>query len=296
MSLSKHKKELNELFKEAKKYLLRYLLFLSFVYAYIALGAFIFFYIEQCYDVIPASLTKAEKKLQILCSNITDKNAILNNSLLSYEREFCENVIYTEIYNCELSLQAFNRWTVYTGTVVTTIGYGNVVTKSDTGKIVTMIYAIPGIALTAGTYIPAARGLIALTRSFLIVIEIGWLKRKCIKHFPIKVFAFQTCLSMLSLTVCGLLSTLKELEDYSLLNGIYLAFVSLTTIGFGDYYYKYDEYMHQPWLLLPSIFMFSVGLSTFASVISSISDVLGKYAPQEKKKGKNTVTIEVANG
>lgn len=159
-----------------------------------------------------------------------------------------------------------------------------------------MIYAIPGIALTAGAYIPAARGLIAMTRSLLILIEIGWLKRKYIKHFPIKVFAFQTCLAMLSLFACGSLCTLKELEDYSLLNGIYLSFVSFTTIGFGDYYYKYDKYIHRPWLFLPSLIMYSLGLSTFASVISSISDVLGKHAPQEKKKGKNTVTIEPTNG
>ncbi|XP_057297023.1 potassium channel subfamily K member 2-like [Hydractinia symbiolongicarpus] len=294
MSLSSCKQELNELSKVARRNLLRFLLFLVFVNTYVTLGAFLFFYIEECYDVIPVSLTEAEINLKAICFNITNKHANLNSSLLSYESEFCQSIYHLENPTCKMDLFAFSRWAMYTSSVASTIGYGNVVTRSDTGKIVTMIYAIPGIALTAGTYLPAARGLIAMTKYFLIVFEISFLKRKNIKLFPIKVFVIQTCLAILLMLWCSLLSTLKQLEGFSLLNSIYFSFISLTTIGFGDYYYKYERYIKQPWLFFPAMLSFFSGMGMFASVVSSLGDVLSSYSTNEKKKRKYTVTNEHA--
>lgn len=66
-------------------------------------------------------------------------------------------------------------------------GFGNVVTKTDTGKITAMFYAIPGIGLAVTTYSILAKGLLTIAKTVIYFLEIGMLCRKVIKYFNLKV-------------------------------------------------------------------------------------------------------------
>ena len=154
------------------------------------------------------------------------------------------------------------------------VGYGVVVPLSNTGKIATMFYAVPGIALAITTYSYGAWGLSGITKCFLILIEIKILKRKKINYFKIKILTCQIVLTLSVLFIEAAFHSYKELENYSYLDAVYFTFVSITTIGFGDFEYNFIKHAEKPYFFVIVAFIFVIGLGLVASIVSTVADIL----------------------
>ncbi|KAF3845439.1 hypothetical protein F7725_008602 [Dissostichus mawsoni] len=112
-------------------------------------------------------------------------------------------------------------------TVITTIGYGHAAPSSDSGKVFCMFYALLGIPLT----LPGER----------INTFVRYLLHQAKKCLGLR----QTAVSMANMVTVGFFSCLSTLcvgavafshcEGWSFLHAFYFCFITLTTIGFGDY-------------------------------------------------------------
>ncbi|XP_075154891.1 potassium channel subfamily K member 1-like isoform X2 [Haematobia irritans] len=130
---------------------------------------------------------------------------------------------------------SFGQALFFSSTVITTIGYGHVTPLSQTGKIFCMIYAAIGIPLTLVL-------LSAMAEKLLI--PANWLLGKLnsrlghlYQPFNIRIIH----LSIVVLIVAALFFAIPTavfayLEpSWGVLDAFYYCFISLTTIGLGDY-------------------------------------------------------------
>uniref|UniRef100_A0A3B5LID3 Potassium two pore domain channel subfamily K member 4 n=1 Tax=Xiphophorus couchianus TaxID=32473 RepID=A0A3B5LID3_9TELE len=161
----------------------------------------------------------------------------------------------------------------FSGTIMTTIGYGNISPKSDGGKLFCICFALVGIPmfgiLLAGVGDHLGTGL----RNTVAKIEKLFLKWRI---SPTIVRVISAILSILLGCLLFLaLPTLvfQEVENWSLLESAYFVVITLTTVGFGDYVAGENilpEYWYKPlvwfWILL--------GLAYFASVLTMIGNWL----------------------
>ncbi|XP_007563465.1 potassium channel subfamily K member 15-like [Poecilia formosa] len=117
-------------------------------------------------------------------------------------------------------------------TVITTIGYGHVVPCTDAGKTFCMFYAVLGIPLTLIMFQSLGERINTLVR---------YLLRRAKRGLGLR----ETEVSMGNMVLVGLLSCVGTLcvgaaafshfEDWTFFNAYYYCFVTLTTIGFGDF-------------------------------------------------------------
>ncbi|KAF7225982.1 potassium channel subfamily K member 5-like [Nothobranchius furzeri] len=120
---------------------------------------------------------------------------------------------------------------IFAATIVTTIGYGNVAPKTNSGRVFCILYGLCGIPLclvwisTLGSFF----GDRAKRLSQVLI-------RKGVSVKKVQV----TCTALFLLW--GLLFHLvippfvfMSVEGWSYLEGIYFSFITLTTVGFGDY-------------------------------------------------------------
>ncbi|CAF1160534.1 unnamed protein product [Adineta ricciae] len=143
---------------------------------------------------------------------------------------------------------------LYSATVITTIGYGNITPKTTEGKIATMIYAMIGIPLMfmcltyTGDLLADAfiSGYSKLVNFMYRKICRGRLK-KCVpddarrsfeqgdsesedaRHVPIV-----ATLAVLALYITMGALLFAQWENWHVLDGAYFCFITFTTIGFGD--------------------------------------------------------------
>ena len=153
-------------------------------------------------------------------------------------------------------------------------GFGNVVTKTDTGKIATMFYAIPGIGLAVTTYSILAKGLLSITKIVIYFLEIKLLSRQVIKFFNLKVLAVQVTMIIVFIFTLASISTLDETENYRFLDVVHFVVTTLTTIGFGDFEFNAIAYHQRVHLFVISVVCYFGGFSLVASLITVVSEMM----------------------
>ncbi|KAI2542203.1 potassium two pore domain channel subfamily K member 16 [Homo sapiens] len=118
----------------------------------------------------------------------------------------------------------------FAGTVVTTIGYGNLAPSTEAGQVFCVFYALLGIPLNVIFLNHLGTGL----RAHLAAIE-RWEDR------PRRSQVLQVLGLALFLTLGTLVILIfppmvfSHVEGWSFSEGFYFAFITLSTIGFGDY-------------------------------------------------------------
>ncbi|KAL6087509.1 hypothetical protein STEG23_022162 [Scotinomys teguina] len=118
----------------------------------------------------------------------------------------------------------------FAGTVVTTIGYGNLAPSTEAGQVFCVFYALMGIPLNVVFLNHLGTGL----RAHLTTLD-RWEDHP--RHYQL--------LQILGLALFLTLGTLvilifppmffSHVEGWSFREGFYFAFITLSTIGFGDY-------------------------------------------------------------
>uniref|UniRef100_A0A3Q3JEY3 Potassium channel domain-containing protein n=1 Tax=Monopterus albus TaxID=43700 RepID=A0A3Q3JEY3_MONAL len=115
----------------------------------------------------------------------------------------------------------------FAGTVVTTIGYGNLSPSTVSGQVFCVLYALCGIPLNLAFLKQLGK---------CLTIHLGHLERRMVSIVPHKALAvslFFITGSLLFLVIPSLL--FSYVEGWTFGEGFYYAFITLSTIGFGDY-------------------------------------------------------------
>ncbi|CAL1575972.1 unnamed protein product [Knipowitschia caucasica] len=175
----------------------------------------------------------------------------------------------------------------FAGTIITTIGFGNIAPSTVGGKIFCILYAIFGIplfgCLLAG--IGDQLGTI-FVKSILRVEKIFKQKHRKISQTKICV----TATMLFILAGCLVFVTLpalifKHIEGWSTLEAIYFVVITLSTVGIGDYVAGGDQSIeYRDWYKPLVWFWIMVGLAYFAAVLSMIGDWLRVLSKKTKEE------------
>ncbi|KAM8919919.1 potassium channel subfamily K member 15 [Lycaon pictus] len=117
-------------------------------------------------------------------------------------------------------------------TVITTIGYGHAAPGTDSGKVFCMFYALLGIPLTLVTFQSLGERLNALVRRLLLAAKrcLG-LRRPRVSPENMVVAGLLGCAATLALGAAAF----AHFEGWTFFHAYYYCFITLTTIGFGDF-------------------------------------------------------------
>lgn len=165
----------------------------------------------------------------------------------------------------------------FAGTVVTTIGYGNIAPLSDGGKVFCMVFAVFGIPMTAIM-------LTALVERLLQLADYleKFMSSTCtVRGIPP---AYLRCLH-LSIIMCGAVVLVivfpafffKYMEDWSYFEALYFCFISLTTIGLGDFVPgddpRWRKSDYRPLYKVCCVFFFITGLTFLLLILELCAKV-----------------------
>ncbi|KAL5277497.1 KCNK1 family protein [Megaselia abdita] len=213
---------------------LKFLLVIFIFVLYLVLGASIFSAIEgPSNDSASTNLTKLKQLLYQQNSKCMSEDDL---------EEFIKVIVdatnqgISPMKNASNELNwSFGQSFLFSTTLITTIGYGNVTPLSQLGKIFTMLYAIVGIPLTM-VLITASLDRILVPAMWLL----GFLNSK-LGHLyqPTKIRVVHlTLISIVIAIFCFVAPTIifTYLEPtWTYLDSFYYCFISLSTIGLGDY-------------------------------------------------------------
>ncbi|XP_010388031.1 potassium channel subfamily K member 16 isoform X2 [Rhinopithecus roxellana] len=118
----------------------------------------------------------------------------------------------------------------FAGTVVTTIGYGNLAPSTEAGQVFCVFYALLGIPLNVIFLNHLGTGL----RAYLATAE-RW-EDQPRRSQVLQVLGLALFLSLGTLVILIFPPMVfSHVEGWSFSEGFYFAFITLSTIGFGDY-------------------------------------------------------------
>ncbi|XP_013871890.1 potassium channel subfamily K member 4 [Austrofundulus limnaeus] len=281
------------------------------VILYLVLGAVVFQSLEAPLE---------EDEYMSLLSSLQNKSThfLLNNSCI--DPEMLQNFLQEVVEELDAGINVkdnstfVSKWDIasalfFSGTIITTIGFGNISPQSDLGKLFCIFYALVGIPLfgilLAGVGDHLGTGL----RKTVAKIETLFLKWRV---SPTIVRVISAVLSiLLGCLVFLAVPTLvfQRVENWTLLESAYFVVITLTTVGFGDYVagdrreevdpgevlseehwnYLFRNHLYKPlvwfWILL--------GLAYFASILTMIGNwlrVLSKKTRAEMEELRHHAT------
>ncbi|XP_034403816.1 potassium channel subfamily K member 6 [Cyclopterus lumpus] len=121
----------------------------------------------------------------------------------------------------------------FANTLVTTVGYGHTTPLSDTGKAFSILYALIGVPFTMLVLTACVQRIMHP----LVLAPVGLLQRRGMQPRPATVVHFVLLLAVVVLCFfvmpAAIFSVLEP--SWSFLDGIYFCFISLCTIGLGDF-------------------------------------------------------------
>ncbi|XP_005875028.2 PREDICTED: potassium channel subfamily K member 3, partial [Myotis brandtii] len=117
-------------------------------------------------------------------------------------------------------------------TVITTIGYGHAAPSTDGGKVFCMFYALLGIPLTLVMFQSLGERINTFVKFLLHRAKRGLgMRRADVSMANMVLIGFFSCIS----TLCIGAAAFSYYEHWTFFQAYYYCFITLTTIGFGDY-------------------------------------------------------------
>ncbi|XP_046985563.1 potassium channel subfamily K member 1-like [Schistocerca americana] len=209
------------------------LLYAAFYCVYLAAGGFAFAALEA-----PAE-DELKELLAISRRRFLDDHPCVTDEALE---ELIEEVVRASNRGVSAAKNAsgepnwsFGQSLFFSSTVVTTIGYGHVTPLSKGGKVFCMIYAMLGIPLTLVLLTALVERLMVPTTVLLQTLNsrLGHLYQPFnirLLHLAIVVTVLVAFFMMLPASVFAALE-----PEWDFLDSLYYCFISLTTVGLGDY-------------------------------------------------------------
>ncbi|XP_045918865.1 potassium channel subfamily K member 17 [Micropterus dolomieu] len=165
----------------------------------------------------------------------------------------------------------FTSSAVFAATVVTTIGYGNMSPRSTAGQIFCVFFALFGIPLNIVVLNRVGKYMLAIERNISDFLEGKTGRRRCTR-FCVHLVSY---LSGTALFFIVPMSVFQQYESWTYSEAIYYCFISLSTIGFGDFVADNNPdkyYPHWYSFLLASWIFF--GMAWLALLINHSIDIL----------------------
>lgn len=115
------------------------------------------------------------------------------------------------------------------------LGFGNITPKTRLGQGLTIIVCIIGIPITMLALKTTGEVLACCIRFAVVRTEALIFKKADPKHLKKKMFIVASVLLAVLIILASVASTF--LDEWTFLEGLYVWFITFTTIGFGDYVY-----------------------------------------------------------
>ncbi|XP_070692697.1 uncharacterized protein kcnk4a [Pempheris klunzingeri] len=215
---------------------------------------------------------------------LATKQTFLNNKSCVTEMDF-HNLVKGVVSAVEAGLDVSNlsanftsRWDLasaffFCGTIITTIGFGNLSPRTWYGQLFCVCYALVGIPMFGILLAGVGDHMGTVLRRAVAKIETLFLKRK-VRPTTVRVISAVLsiligCLIFLAVPTV----VFQKVEDWSFLESLYFVVITLTTVGFGDYVPgggREDGMFFKPLVWLWIVF----GLAYFASILTMIANWL----------------------
>nr|XP_026690674.1 potassium channel subfamily K member 10 isoform X2 [Ciona intestinalis] len=186
----------------------------------------------------------------------------------------------------------FHNALFFAGTVVTTIGYGNISPQTFGGRVFCIFYAAIGIPLFAIMFAAIGEKLSKLFKRLDTK-----LTKKTRSSILRKAFVFVVTAGTLLLFCCvipAFVFVAVEKWDYN--EAFYYSFITLTTIGFGDFVVGTDADLSYATIYKVAVYLWILfGLAYMATVISIVSGYMHDTA-KPKKNDSNTSAKPTEDG
>uniref|UniRef100_A0A3Q3QP34 Potassium channel domain-containing protein n=1 Tax=Monopterus albus TaxID=43700 RepID=A0A3Q3QP34_MONAL len=237
---------------------------LTGVMLYLVMGALVFRTLE------------APKESSAYEDLLKTKQTFLDNNSCVTELDFHEVVSAVEagLDVSNLPANFTSRWDLasaffFCGTIITTIGFGNLSPRTWYGQLFCVCYALVGIPMFGILLAGVGDHMGTVLRRAVAKIETLFLKRK-VRPTTVRVSSAVLsiligCLIFLAVPTV----VFQKVEDWSFLESLYFVVITLTTVGFGDYVPRGGMFF-KPLVWLWIVF----GLAYFASILTMISNWL----------------------
>ncbi|VVC91623.1 unnamed protein product [Leptidea sinapis] len=199
---------------------------------------------------------------------------ILSEQLAIYEKVLEEASGSGLAFEVDRNFPALEeKWSIlqavfFASTVLTTIGYGNIVPETFWGRLFCIAYALIGIPLTLTVIADLGRAFATVVS--MIAKQLPEMPKICnrvSKANPAgqrSLYAFwAVCFLFVYLSAGAGLFKMWE-DDWSFYDGFYFCFITMTTIGFGDLVPKRPKYM------LLCTFYILIGLALTSTIIELV--------------------------
>lgn len=209
------------------------LLFLFFYLGYLVAGGLVFATIEAPAEAqLKGALVRARQAFleKHPCVSDSDLELLLKEVVWAADRGVSAVNNVTGQPNWSFGQSIF-----FSSTVVTTIGYGHVTPLSKVGKLFCIVYAIFGIPLTLVLCTALVERLLVPTTLLLqwLNARLGHLYQPFYIRLLHLAFIVILLVSLFLLIPAAVYASLEPEWDY--MDALYYCFISLTTIGLGDY-------------------------------------------------------------
>uniref|UniRef100_A0A3B3Y8P4 Potassium channel domain-containing protein n=1 Tax=Poecilia mexicana TaxID=48701 RepID=A0A3B3Y8P4_9TELE len=255
---------------------------LTGVMLYLGMGALVFVTLE----------TPKESKAHV--NLLKAKQDFLSNNSCVTEVNFQElelvSAVEAGLDISSLSANLTSRWDMgsaffFCGTIITTIGFGNLSPRTWLGQLFCVCYALVGIPMFGILLAGVGDHMGTVLRRAVAKIEKLFLKRK-IRPTTVRVMSAVLsiligCLIFLAVPTV----VFQKVERWSFLESLYFVVITLTTVGFGDF--VPGGTIFKPLVLLWIVF----GLAYFASILTMIGNwlrVLSKRTRAEELRAHAT--------
>ncbi|XP_072618288.1 potassium channel subfamily K member 10 isoform X1 [Vulpes vulpes] len=269
------------------------------VVVYLVTGGLVFRALEQPFESSQKNtiaLEKAEFLRDHICVSPQELETLIQHALDA------DNAGVSPIGN---SSNNSSHWDLgsaffFAGTVITTIGYGNIAPSTEGGKIFCILYAIFGIPLFGfllagigdqlgtifGKSIARVEKVFRGDEADLPIFLLCCSQKKQVSQTKIRVistilFILAGCIVFVTIPAV----IFKYIEGWTALESIYFVVVTLTTVGFGDFVAGGNAGInYREWYKPLVWFWILVGLAYFAAVLSMIGDWLRVLSKKTKEE------------
>lgn len=163
----------------------------------------------------------------------------------------------------------------FSGTIITTIGYGNIAPQTEGGQLFCIFYALIGIPMFGILLAGVGDHLGTALRKTIARIEMLFLKWKVSPTIVRVISAVLSILLGCLLFLAVPTLVFQEVESWSLLESAYFVVITLTTVGFGDYVAGDGDITGKDHWYKPLVwFWILLGLAYFASILTMIGNWL----------------------
>uniref|UniRef100_A0A3P8X2X9 Potassium channel, subfamily K, member 2b n=1 Tax=Cynoglossus semilaevis TaxID=244447 RepID=A0A3P8X2X9_CYNSE len=253
------------------------------VVLYLIIGATVFKALEQPYENLQ-KIAILEKKIDFLTTHSCVNSSELEDLMKQVVSAVRAGVNPSGNLSNQTSLWDLSSSFFFSGTVITTIGFGNISPHTEGGRIFCIIYALLGIPLFGFLLAGVGDQLGTIFGKGIAKVEkmIKWkVSQTKIRVISTLLFILFGCLIFVALPAV----IFKHIEGWSTLESIYFVVITLTTIGFGDFVAGEKESLVNLDYYKPVVwFWILVGLAYFAAVLSMIGDwfrVISKKTKEE---------------